>query len=246
MYFKYLNLLILLLVLILIPSAVKSENKEPDSSVKNSRSSKTPIDCPLRKKGVGHRHNKPFENTDKYIKFLERKDRIKWQKPDAVIESLNLKGSENIADVGAGSGYFSFRFASVLPQGRIYAIDIEPEIIRYIHHKTVINDIKNIEVILAEPNDPKIPTDSDIVFICDVLHHVENKLLWLKKIYNEVKEGTKLILIEFKEGNLPEGPPEHIKISQNEIISKAMSAGFTRISIDNKLLPYQTILVFER
>lgn len=246
MYFKYLNLLILFSVLILIPSSVKSENKEPDNSIKNNTSSQTPIDCPLRKKGVDVDHIKPFKDTEKYIAFLEREDRMKWQKPDAVIEKLNLKGDESIADVGAGSGFFSFRFASMLPKGKVYAIDIEPEMVRYIHHKAMINEIKNVEAILAEPDDPKVPGDSDIVFICDVLHHIENKSLWLKRVYNQMQKGARLILIEFKEGDLPEGPPEKIKISQNEIITIVINTGFTRISTDNKLLPYQTFLVFEK
>ena len=246
MYFRYSKLLILFSVFILIPSLVKSDNKEPDSSFKKSTSSKTSIDCPLRKKGIVHDHRKPFKHTDKYIDFLERKDRIKWQNPDAVIERLNFRGDEKIADIGAGSGYFSFPFASAVPQGKVYAIDIEPEMIRYIHHKAMMNDIKNIEVILAEPDDPKVPADSDIVFICDVLHHVEHKLLWLKKIYSEMKKGAKLILIEFKEGDIPKGPPEQIKISQNEIITMVINAGFATISADNKLLPYQTFLVFEK
>lgn len=246
MYFRYSKLLILFSVLILMPSSVKSENKEPDSSFKKSTSSETPIDCPLRKKGVLHDHSKPFKHTDKYIDFLERKDRIKWQKPDAVIETLNIRGDEKIADVGAGSGYFSFSFAFAVPQGKVYAIDIEPEMIRYVHHKAMMNNIKNIEAILAEPDDPKVPRDSDIVFICDVLHHIENKSLWLKKVHDQMKKGARLVLIEFKEGDLPEGPPEKIKIPQNEIITKVSNAGFTIISTDNKLLPYQTFLVFKK
>ena len=246
MLFRYLNLLILLSVLILTSFSVKSENKKPDNSVKNSTSSQIPIDCPLRKKGVDVDHKKPFEDAEKYIAFLEREDRMKWQRPDAIIEELDLKGDEIIADVGAGSGYFSFRFASMLPKGKVYAIDIEPEMIRYIHHKAMINDIKNIEAILAEADDPKVPGDSDIVFICDVLHHVENKPLWLKMVHNQMQKGARLILIEFKEGELPEGPPEKIKISQNEIIKVVINRGFTKISADNKLLPYQTFFVFKK
>jgi ubiquinone/menaquinone biosynthesis C-methylase UbiE len=246
MYCRYFKLVILFLVFILIPCQVEAENKEHDSSLKKGPSYATPIDCPLRKKGVLHDHNEPFKHTDKYIDFLEREDRITWQKPDVVIEKLNIKGDENIADVGAGSGYFSFPLASAVPQGRIYAIDIEPKMIRYIHHKAIMNDIENIEVILAEPDDPKVPEDSDIVFICDVLHHIENKLQWLKKIYSGMKKGARLILIEFKEGDLPEGPPEQIKISQNDIISNSCRAGFTKIYADNTLLPYQNFLVFKK
>ena len=101
MYFRYLKLLILFSVFILLPSSVKSENQAPDSSSPKSTSSETPIDCPLRKKGVMHDHSKPFEHVDRYIDFLEREDRIKWQKPDVVIEALNFSGDEKIADVGA-------------------------------------------------------------------------------------------------------------------------------------------------
>ena len=246
MYSRYLNLLVLLSVLILTPRAVNSEDKTTDNSIRNSAHSQTPIDCPLRNKGVDANQIKPFEDTDKYIDFLERKDRAKWQKPDAVIEKLDLKGNEIIADVGAGSGYFSFRFASVLPKGKVYAIDIEPAMIRHIHHKTMTDNINNIEVVFAEPDDPKVPEDSDIVFVCDALHHVECKLLWLKKVHAEMQKGARLVLIEFKKGNFPEGPPEHMKIPKKEIISKVLSSGFTKVSDFNNLLPYQTFLVFEK
>jgi ubiquinone/menaquinone biosynthesis C-methylase UbiE len=246
MYFRDLKLFVLLSVFILIPNSVKSENKALDSTSQKITSAETPIDCPLLKKGLVHDHSKPFEHTEKYIDFLEREDRIKWQKPDVVIEALNFSGDEKIADVGAGSGYFSFAFSYEVPHGKVYAIDIEPEMIRYLHHKAMIKDIKNIEAILAEPDDPKIPEDSDVVFICDVLHHIENKSLWLKKIHDQMKKGSRLVLIEFKEGDLPEGPPEKIKISQTEIIRIALNAGLTKIYTDNKLLPYQNFLVFQK
>ncbi|MBW1856525.1 MAG: hypothetical protein JRJ00_18045, partial [Deltaproteobacteria bacterium] len=120
MLFRFLNLFILFSVIILTPCSIRSENEEPDNSVKNSAHSQTPIDCPLRKKGVDVDHKKPFKDAEKYIAFLEREDRMKWQRPEAIIEELDLKGDEIIADVGAGSGYFSFRFASMLPKGKVY------------------------------------------------------------------------------------------------------------------------------
>ncbi len=107
---------IVVLVLITVPCQAKSESKRPDNAVESGEGSKAPIDCPFRDKGAAHEHKTPFGSTEKYIDFLERQDRITWQKPGAVIEALKLKGDENIADVGAGSGYFSFPFASVLPR----------------------------------------------------------------------------------------------------------------------------------
>jgi ubiquinone/menaquinone biosynthesis C-methylase UbiE len=159
---------------------------------------------------------------------------------------MNLKGNETIADVGAGSGYFSFRFASKLPKGKVIAIDIEPEMIRHIHHKVMSSDIKNIEVVLASEDDPKISEKVDMVFICDVLHHLINRADWLKKLSSELNKGTKLILIEFKEGNLPEGPPEKIKISGKEMVELVSGAGFALVEKNVTLLSYQNYFVFKK
>jgi len=159
---------------------------------------------------------------------------------------MNLKGNEIIADVGAGSGYFTFRFSSMLLEGKVYAIDVKPEMLRHIHHKAMSNRINNIEIILAAYNDPKVPKDSDIVFICDVLHHVKKRSTWIKKLHSEMRAESKLVLVEFKDGPLPEGPPEQIKISREEIISEFLNNGFSKLSEDTNLLPYQNFFVFKK
>ena len=233
-------------VLIATPRQAQSEGTRPAHLHTGGEESKTPTDCPLRDKGVAHKHATPFGNTEKYIAFLEREDRVTWQKPGAVVEALKLAGDEKIADVGAGSGYFSLRFASALPRGRVYAIDVDPAMIHHIRHRATEESIDNVKAILASPEDPKVPNDAEIVFICDVLHHVENKSRWLQKIHAEVKKGARLVLIEYKEGDLPEGPPEWMKMSPQEVTSTALGAGFTHVSTDNDLLPYQTIFVFEK
>ena len=204
------------------------------------------IECPLRKQGINLHDLKPFNEVQKYIEFLERKDRELWQKPDAVIKELSLKGTEKIADVGAGSGYFTFRLSKELPKGKVYAIDIEPEMIRHIHHKAVSNNIQNIEAVLSTPDNPHIPEDVDFVFICDVLHHVKNRGDWLKALFSQMKNDSKLVLIEFKEGKLPEGPPEDIKIPLEKMISITTNAGFVNLKQNDELLPYQYYLEFKK
>jgi 2-polyprenyl-3-methyl-5-hydroxy-6-metoxy-1,4-benzoquinol methylase len=204
------------------------------------------IECPLRKQGINLHDLKPFKEVQMYIEFLERKDRELWQKPDAVIKELSLKGTEKIADVGAGSGYFTFRLSKELPKGKVYAIDIEPDMIRHIHHKATLHNIQNIESILSTPDNPNIPKDVDLVFICDVLHHVKNKGDWLKAIFSQMKNDSKLVLIEFKEGKLPEGPPEDIKIPLEKMISITTNAGFVNLKQNEELLPYQYYLEFKK
>ena len=205
-----------------------------------------PIDCPLRAQGIEPHALRPFADVEKYITFLERADRVVWQRPDAVVAALGLGGHETIADIGAGSGYFSFRFAAAVPRGRVIASDIEPEMIRHIHHQAMTQGLRNIEVTLGKPDDPGVPREADVVFICDVLHHVPDRAAWMGKLGAEMKPGARLFLIEFKEGALPEGPPESMKIPRAELIALATGAGLTLDGEKPELLPYQTFLVFRR
>ena len=118
--------------------------------------------------------------------------------------------------------------------------------IRHIHHNAISNNIRNIEAVFSTPDNPHIPEDVDLVFVCDVLHHVKNKGDWLKALFSQMKNDSKLVLIEFKEGNLPEGPPEDMKIPLEKMVSITTSAGFTKLKQKDELLPYQYYLEFKK
>ena len=205
-----------------------------------------PIDCPLRKQGLDPAHLRPFEDTAKYIAFLERPDRAAWQKPDAVVAALGLTGRETVVDVGAGSGYFSFRLARAVPEGKVIALDVDPEMIRHIHHKAMTEGVGNVQVAFAKPDDPGVPAEADLVFMCDVLHHIQDRPVWLAKLAAQMHKGARLALVEFKEGKLPEGPPEAVKLSRAQLIALATGAGLVLDSEKTDLLPYQTFLVFRK
>ena len=217
-------------------------NQSPQQD--SSSSLNPPIDCPLRKQGINPHDMKPFEDTQKYIDFLERSDRAIWQKPDAIIQELHLSGTEKIADVGAGSGYFTFRFAQALPKGKVYAIDIEPEMLRHIHHKAMTEGVNNVEVIKSTPDDPKVPADVDLVFVCDVIHHVKNQKMWLQQLSRQMKRGAHVVVIEFKEGDLPEGPPASVKIPKKKLIALITENNFKLETEKSDFLPYQEFLIF--
>jgi ubiquinone/menaquinone biosynthesis C-methylase UbiE len=189
---------------------------------------------------------RPFEDVEKYIAFLERADRAAWQKPDEVVTALELTGTETLVDLGAGSGYFTFRFAKALPKGKVIAADTEAEMIRHIHHRAMSEGVQNVEARLIQPTDPEVPVEADLVFICDVLHHVADRAAWLGKLHAEMKTEARLVLLEFKEGKLPEGPPEAAKIPRAKLLELLTQAGFVLHSERKDLLPYQVFLVFRR
>jgi SAM-dependent methyltransferase len=205
-----------------------------------------PIECPLAKRGVNHAHLRPFEDVEKYIAFLERPDRAAWQRPDAVVAALGLQSDEQVVDVGAGSGYFAFRFAKALPRGSVVASDVEPEMVRHMHHKAMTEGIRNLRVVLGKPDDPEIPSEANLVFVCDVLHHVADRVAWLAKLAGEMRKGARLVVIEFKEGRLPEGPPENAKIPRAELVRLLTGAGLILEGEKPDLLPYQLFLVLRK
>jgi 2-polyprenyl-3-methyl-5-hydroxy-6-metoxy-1,4-benzoquinol methylase len=204
------------------------------------------IECPLAKHGIHPADLQPFKDVAKYIAFLERPDRAKWQRPDAVVAALGLAGHETVVDVGAGSGYFSFRLAAALPKGTVIAIDIKPEMVRHLHHKATTEGVANLRAVLGQPDDPGIPPGADWVFLCDVLHHVPGPQAWLRKLAGEMQAGARLAVIEFKEGKLPQGPPERRKIPRAKLLKLARNAGLVLDQEHPKLLPYQTFLVLRK
>ena len=206
-----------------------------------------PIECPLHKAGIDPTKLKPFDEVEKYIAFLERKDRAQWQKPDEVVNALGLKGSETVVDLGAGPGYFAFRLAKTLPRGRVVAIDSQPEMARHVHRKALTEGVRNLQAQVAKSgDDPGLPAGADLVFGCDVLMHVKQRAKWLATIHAQMKSGARLVLIDFKEGDLPEGPPEKVKVPKAEVIGLCKKAGFTLQEDRSDLLPYQEFLVFVR
>jgi ubiquinone/menaquinone biosynthesis C-methylase UbiE len=205
-----------------------------------------PIECPLRKAGIDKTKLKPFEEVEKYIKFLERADRAKWQKPDDVVKALQLKGAESVVDLGAGSGYFTRRLSKATPRGKVIAIDTQPEMVRHVHRKVIKGELPNVRAQVGKADNPGLPSDADLVFVCDVLLHVPKKPEWLKTIHSEMRSGARLVLIDFREGDLPEGPPESIKVPKEEVLGLCKEAGFRLKEDRSDLLPYQNFLVFEK
>ncbi len=192
-------------------------------------------------KGI-HAH---LSSSDAQIRFLEDPQRDQYQKPQEVLTALDLKKGEVIADVGAGSGYFTFRLAQHVGEGgRIYAVDINPDMIRDMNRR--IRDIgaENIVTILAEPDDPLLPFDSvDRFFLCNTWHHIERRTEYLALVKRMLKPAGQVVMIDFHKKPLPVGPPIGMKIAREDLIHQMEASGF-RLTKEHNFLPFQYFLVF--
>jgi len=180
-----------------------------------------------------------------YIGALEDPKRDAYQKPHEVIHALGLKPGELIADIGAGSGYFTFHLARhVGVKGKVYAVDISPDMILHINRRIRDTRATNVVSILADPDDPLLPDRSvNRFFICDVWHHVENRTKYLSLLKKMLKPGGEVVMIDFHKKELPFGPPLEIKIAREDLIKQMETNGF-RLTKEHTFLPYQYFLVF--
>ncbi len=184
-------------------------------------------------------------NPRDYIAALEDPKRDAYQKPHEVLEALALRPGEVIADIGAGSGYFAFRFGHhVGEQGRVHAIDVSPDMIIHMNRRLRDLGARNVITVLAPPDDPLLPDDSiDRFFFCNVWHHVDDKPKYLSLIRRMLRPGGQVIMIDFHKRDLPVGPPLAMKLAREEVIKQMEGAGFG-LAKEHTFLPYQYFLVF--
>jgi ubiquinone/menaquinone biosynthesis C-methylase UbiE len=186
---------------------------------------------------TAHQHHPP-QSAAEYARVLDDPERDGWQKPREVILALKLTGQETVADIGSGTGYFANRLAR--HARRVFAVDIDAQLLE-ISLKTAPG---NVTPVLASPDDPRIPEGaSDLILFCDVLHHIENRGAYLKKVNHALKPGGRVVVIDFHKREMKIGPPPEMKIDRAEMVKEFEKAGF-RLVEEQGFLPYQYFLVF--
>lgn len=187
-----------------------------------------------------HRHVRTNPET------YERPGRDEWQKPNDVVNALKLKATDLVADIGAGSGYFTRRLANKVPQGIVYAVDIDEKMLQYIHQYVEKQRQHNIVTVLCPANDPMLASGSlDLIFISNTYHHFGNRGDYNKRLVRSLKKGGRLVIVDYYKKALPVGPPPAEKLAKEVVIEEIRTAGF-RLEQDLSLLPYQYFLIFRK
>ena len=185
-----------------------------------------------------------FEDAEKWADIFENPERDAWQKPDEVIRSLELPADAVIADIGSATGYFPVRFARVAVQGQVYGIDVEPTLVDYLNTRAKKENLPNMLSILGEPDDPKIPEKADLVFLCNTYHHIQERDEYFENLKKYMQPGGRLVIVDFKKGDLPVGPPDKHKLAPDDVLLELKDVGYRHINHDLQL-PYQYVLIFD-
>jgi SAM-dependent methyltransferase len=195
------------------------------------------------KPGEHHGHHR-FDDAEKWAKRFENPERDAWQKPDVVIGLMDLKGDSVVADIGAATGYFPVRIAPKVPEGKVFGIDIEEDMVRFLAERAEKEGIKNLHAVKGEPADPKLPEPVDVVLLVNTVHHIEGRTAYFENVKKNLKPGGRVVIVDFKMGELPMGPPEKMRLAPKQVAQEFESAGYGLTKRDEDSLPHQYVLVF--
>jgi ubiquinone/menaquinone biosynthesis C-methylase UbiE len=185
--------------------------------------------------------NKPFENPDvkDYVQKFEGESREIAAHSKEIVAACKLKASMKVADVGAGTGLFTRKFAQeVGADGKVFAVDIAANFLKYIDKTCQEAGLKNVETVLCDQFSTKLPKNSvDLVFICDTYHHFEFPERTLHSIHDALRPGGQIVLIDFEriEGKSSAWILMHVRAGKEVFVAEVKAAGFKVLGEENFL-----------
>lgn len=179
--------------------------------------------------------------------WLDRSERVEEEEPDIALDAIKLVKGSTVADVGAGSGYMTVKMAKrVGPTGKVYANDIQPEMLALLRQRLVREKVSNVDLVLGTFDDPKLPPAAiDLILMVDVYHEFSEPQKMLRHMHEQLKPGGRLVLLEYRK----EDPAIPIRIDHKMTVAEAKmeveAEGYTLSKVD-EVLPRQHILIFTR
>jgi SAM-dependent methyltransferase len=191
--------------------------------------------------GQGYQHS--FEDAEKWAKAFDDPARDAWQKPDEILDALHLQRTDRVADLGAGTGYFSARIARLVPEGKLFAVDIEPDMLRYLRQRAHHDNLSVLVPILASAESANLPEPVDLVLVVDTYHHIDNRVAYFARLKASLRPNGRLAIVDFTAAS-SEGPPRDHRIPSEQVTSELDAAGYKLVTTHG-FLPRQYFLVFQ-
>jgi SAM-dependent methyltransferase len=187
-------------------------------------------------------HQHSFGDAEKWAHVFDDPARDSWQKPHEVIQKLALKPDSVVADIGAGTGYFSARLSRMLPKGKVYAVDVEPDMVKYLGERAGREGLKNLVPIRGAAEDARLPEPVDLALLVDVYHHIDSRENYFGNLKNSLKAGGRVAVIDFRMDS-KEGPPRSARIAPDRVKAEMTKAGYS-LAQEFAFLPNQYFLLF--
>ena len=187
-------------------------------------------------------HHHSFHDAQKWSHVFDDPARDAWQKPHETIQALGLAPDATVADLGAGTGYFSARLANMLKAGRVYAVDLEPDMVKYLGERAKREGLPNLVPVQAAPDDPRLPAKVDLVLLVDVYHHIDARERYFRALRKSLNPGGRVAIVDFR-ADSPEGPPAAARIPPDRVKAEMKKAGYVLVA-EHGFLPRQYFLVF--
>ena len=159
-----------------------------------------------------------------------------------MIQALNLVPNAVVADIGSGTGYFSIRLAHFVPKGRVFGVDIEPDMVKYLAERAKRDGLTNVTAVAGRPDDPRLPAKADVVIMVDVFHHIADRDPYFRKLRDSLKPGGRVAIIDYKKDS-PMGPPASERITADGVKAELRAAGYALVK-EHDFLPHQYFLIF--
>jgi SAM-dependent methyltransferase len=193
-----------------------------------------------------HQHpdgfHRSFSQAGVWAKKFDDPSRDAWQKPEQVLDALTLDQKALVADIGAGTGYFSVRLAKRVPEGKVFAIDVEPDMLRYLSERAHREHLSNVFPLVANQDSPNIPEPVDVILIVDTYHHIDNRAEYFGRLKKLLRPQGRLVIVDFRPDS-PEGPPPEYRIPAEKVTEELKAAGYSLVAA-HVFLPQQYFLVF--
>ena len=178
--------------------------------------------------------------------WLERPDRLETETPDEVVRQMKLKPTDVVSDIGAGTGYFSFRLSRVVSQGKVYAVDIQPEMLAIIEQRKAKSGAGNVVAVLGTEMDTRLPTGGvDVALLVDAYHEFSYPREMMESIVRSLKPRGRVVQVEYR-GEDPDVPIKRLHKMSVDQARKEMAVVGLAWKETKSFLPQQHFLVYEK